>query len=110
MEVHLLKNLEHPNIVAYKESFLQPGQMIIIMEYCEVGDLAFHIKRKQGKGETFSEDEIFNWFVQICAALQYVHNRKIIHRDIKTQNIFLTGNNTIKMGDFGISKVLENTT
>ena len=54
--------------------------------------------------------EIFNWFVQICMALEYVHARRVIHRDIKTQNIFLTGNNTIKVGDFGISKVLESTT
>ena len=53
--------------------------------------------------------EIFNWFVQICLALEYVHGRRVIHRDIKTQNIFLTGNNTIKVGDFGISRVLETT-
>jgi NIMA (never in mitosis gene a)-related kinase 1/4/5 len=42
-------------------------------------------------------------------ALEYVHGRKVLHRDLKTQNIFLTGNNTVKLGDFGISKVLENT-
>ena len=53
--------------------------------------------------------EVFNWFVQIGLALEYVHGRRVIHRDIKTQNIFLTGNNTIKIGDFGISKVLETT-
>ncbi len=50
-----------------------------------------------------------NWFLQICMALEYVHGRKILHRDLKSQNIFLTANNTIKLGDFGISKVLENT-
>lgn len=110
MEVNLLKNLDHPNIVRYKESFVTPTQMAIIMEYCEVGDLAYHIKRKQAKSEHFTEMEIFNWFVQICLALEYVHARKVIHRDIKTQNVFLTGNNTIKVGDFGISKVLESTT
>lgn len=110
LEVNLLKNLDHPNIVAYKESFLTPGMMVIVMEYCEVGDIAYHIKRKQQKNETFSEVEIFNWFVQICLALEYVHGRRVIHRDIKTQNIFLTGTNTVKVGDFGISKVLENTT
>ena len=43
-------------------------------------------------------------------ALEYVHSRKVLHRDIKTQNVFLTGANTIKLGDFGISKVLESTT
>lgn len=47
--------------------------------------------------------------MQICLALEYVHGRKVIHRDIKSSNIFLTGNNTVKLGDFGISKVVENT-
>ena len=71
--------------------------------------MAYHIKRKLSKNEIFSETEVFNWFVQICLALEYVHSRRVIHRDLKTQNIFLTGNNTIKLGDFGISKVLETT-
>lgn len=74
-----------------------------------VGDLNYHIRRKEKKGEFFTEDEIFNWFVQICLALEYVHGRKVLHRDLKCSNIFLTGNNTVKLGDFGISKVLENT-
>ena len=74
-----------------------------------VGDLNYHIRRKEKKGEFFTEDEIFSWFVQICLALEYVHGRKVLHRDLKCSNIFLTGNNTVKLGDFGISKVLENT-
>ena len=64
LEVNLLKNLEHPNIVCYKESFLTSNQLVIVMEYCEVGDMAYHIKRKMAKpGEFFTEIEIFNWFV-----------------------------------------------
>ena len=74
-----------------------------------VGDLQFHIKRKLNKKEFFTEAEIWNWFVQICLSLEYIHGRKVLHRDIKASNIFLTGNNTVKLGDFGISKVLENT-
>ena len=74
-----------------------------------VGDLSYHVKKKRAKEEKFSEVEIMNWFVQICMALEYVHGRKTLHRDLKSQNIFLTANNTIKLGDFGISKVLENT-
>ena len=58
MEAGLLKNLNHPNIVAYKESFLGHNSLTIIMEYCEVGDLAYHIKRKQQKNEIFDEAEI----------------------------------------------------
>jgi NIMA (never in mitosis gene a)-related kinase len=49
MEVNLLKNLSHPNIVGYKTSYIHSGLLIIIMEYCEVGDLSFHIKRRQAK-------------------------------------------------------------
>jgi serine/threonine protein kinase len=65
------------------------------MEYCEgkvfevlmikiVGDLSFHIKRRSGKGERFTETEIFNWFVQLCLSLEYIHGRKVLHRDLKS--------------------------
>ena len=77
------------------------------MEYCEVGDLAYHMKQKLKKAEVFTEAEIMNWFVQICMSLQYIHQLGILHRDIKTSNIYLTGNNTVKLGDFGISRVLQ---
>ncbi len=51
--------------------------------------------------------QILNWFVQICLGLKHVHDRKILHRDIKTQNIFLTKSGVIKLGDFGIARVLN---
>jgi len=57
----------------------------------------------------FNENQILDWFTQICLALKHVHDRKIIHRDLKTTNIFLTKENTIKLGDFGIATVLNNT-
>lgn len=108
LEANLLRQLKHANIVSYKSSYIEKGILIIVMEYWEVGDLAYHIKKKKQKGR-FTEDEILNWFIQIAIALEYIHGRKVIHRDIKTSNIFLTGNGTVKLGDFGISKVLENT-
>lgn len=109
LEANLLRQLKHVNIVSYTASFVEKGVLIIIMEYCEVGDLSHHIKKKKENKERFTEDEILNWFIQIAIALEYIHGRKVIHRDIKTSNIFLTGNGTVKLGDFGISKVLENT-
>lgn len=57
----------------------------------------------------FRESQILDWFVQICLALKYVHDRKILHRDLKTQNIFLTSKGEIKIGDFGIARVLQST-
>jgi NIMA (never in mitosis gene a)-related kinase 1/4/5 len=105
----LLRMLDHPNIVSYKHSFVEKGVLIIIMEFCEQRDLAHHIKKRREKGEWFSEEEIMNWFVQLCLGLEYVHSRKILHRDLKSQNLFLTRFNTVKLGDFGISKVLEST-
>lgn len=99
----------HPNIVAHKHTFIEKGVLIIIMEFCEYGDLAYHIRKKKNKNEKFTESEIMNWFVQLCLSLEYVHSRKILHRDLKTQNIFLTADNNVKLGDFGISKVLEST-
>ncbi|CAG9327176.1 unnamed protein product [Blepharisma stoltei] len=106
-EAELLSRLNHPNIVKYKESFCEEGLLIIVMEYCDVGDLSYHIKQKSKKHEIFTETEIMNWFVQICLALQYIHSLGILHRDIKSSNIYLTGNNTVKLGDFGISRVLQ---
>jgi NIMA (never in mitosis gene a)-related kinase len=63
LEVSLLKNLDHPNIVAYKQSYFTLEQLIIIMEYCETGDLTYHIKRKIKNEDSFSETEIFYWFI-----------------------------------------------
>ncbi len=73
-----------------------------------MGDIAYHIRKRKDKQQFFTEAEIMNWFVQICLALMYIHQRKVLHRDIKSSNIFLTGNNTVKLGDFGISRVLTN--
>ncbi len=50
-----------------------------------------------------------DWFTQICLAMKHVHDRKIIHRDIKGQNIFITKNNLVKLGDFGIARILNKT-
>lgn len=106
-EAEILQRLRHPNIVTYHESFCESGQLIILMEYCEVGDLAYHVKQKIKNGQFFTEAEIMNWFVQISMSLQYIHRLGILHRDIKTSNIYLTVNNTVKLGDFGISRVLQ---
>ncbi|KAI4538728.1 hypothetical protein MG293_010995 [Ovis ammon polii] len=130
-EVILLAEMKHPNIVTFFNSFqelerqviskyLKPLQhqmrpfftennrLFIVMEYCDGGDLMKRIRRQ--RGVLFSEDQILSWFVQISLGLKHIHDRKVLHRDIKTQNIFLSKNGMVaKLGDFGIARVLNNT-
>ncbi|XP_038871760.1 serine/threonine-protein kinase Nek4-like isoform X1 [Salvelinus namaycush] len=106
-EAQLLSQLRHPNIVTYRESWEgEDCQLYIVMGFCEGGDL-YH-RLKQQKGELLPERQVVEWFVQIAMALQYLHEKCILHRDLKTQNIFLTKTNIIKVGDLGIARVLEN--
>ncbi|XP_016069066.1 PREDICTED: serine/threonine-protein kinase Nek5 [Miniopterus natalensis] len=106
-EVILLAKMKHPNIVTFFNSFQENNRLFIVMEYCDGGDLMKRISRQ--RGVLFSEDQILSWFVQISLGLKYIHDRKILHRDIKTQNIFLSKNGMVaKLGDFGIARVLNN--
>lgn len=77
------------------------------MEYADGGDLDQRIKNQ--KGSFFDENLILEWFTQMCLAVKHIHDRKIIHRDLKCQNIFLLKNGRLKLGDFGIAKVLSST-
>ena len=79
------------------------------MQYCEGGDLAVRIKNASRAKENFDRNQILEWFVQICSAVAYCHNHRILHRDLKTNNIFLARNSVIKLGDFGIARVLTHT-
>lgn len=106
-ECKVLQQLNHPNIVRYMEHYEQHGVLYIIMEYADGGDLAQKIKEAAGRG--LREDTVMYYTSQLCLALEYLHSRHILHRDIKTMNIFLMKNGTVKLGDFGISTILRNT-
>ncbi|CAL1274344.1 unnamed protein product [Larinioides sclopetarius] len=106
-EVEVLSQMKHPNIITYHKSFEENGNLYIVTDYCDGGDLYSKIRAQ--KGIYFNEDQILDWFVQICLAVKHVHDRRILHRDIKTQNIFLTKSGIAKLGDFGIARVLNNT-
>lgn len=113
-EVCLLQALRHPLIVAYHNSFLVDGlhTLVILMEHCMGGDLRGLILQRLQASEHLSEDQIMNWFAQILLALQYIHSERVLHRDVKTSNIFLveaSPTSMVKLGDFGISRVLEGT-
>ncbi|KAH0793634.1 CAMK family protein kinase [Histomonas meleagridis] len=79
------------------------------MEYADGGDLSQKIRCFKNNRKEFSEDEILHNFIQLAFAIKYIHDRKILHRDLKPQNVFLMKDGTIKLGDFGIARPLENT-
>ena len=107
-EVLLLKQLRHPNIVSYKDSFIDKDNYYnIVMIYCDGGDI--YTKIKNAKNNHFPESDILDWLVQLCLALSYVHDKKILHRDLKTQNMFIQNTNKIRIGDFGIAKIFNQT-
>ena len=113
-EASIMKKLLHPNVISFKDVFKDTklDYFYIVMEYANDGDLSKKIKTQKNKiiGEKyFSEEKIMQYFYQICRGLQYIHSKNIIHRDIKSQNIFLMKNGKIKIGDFGIAKALTNT-
>ncbi|XP_004844179.1 serine/threonine-protein kinase Nek3 isoform X3 [Heterocephalus glaber] len=105
-EAVLLAKMKHPNIVAFKESFEAEGHLYIVMEYCGGGDLMQKIK--QQKGKLFPEDMILNWFTQMCLGVNHIHKKYVLHRDIKTKNVFLTQSGKVKLGDFGSARLLSN--
>jgi NIMA (never in mitosis gene a)-related kinase len=77
------------------------------MEYADAGDLYDMIARQT---HLLPEDKILDIFTQVCLAVKYIHDRKIIHRDLKTKNIFLCQGDIVKLGDFGFARTLTSTT
>ena len=85
-----MQKIRHTNIVAYKDSYVDREQFLnIVMVYCDGGDIYSKIKASASKGKNFTETQIVDWLAQMSLALLYLHERKILHRDMKTQNIFL---------------------
>ncbi|XP_069716108.1 serine/threonine-protein kinase Nek11 [Phaenicophaeus curvirostris] len=105
LEAQLLSKLDHPAIVKFYASFVERDSFCIITEYCEGGDLDFKIQEYKESGKTFTQRQIIDWFVQLLLGVNYMHERRILHRDLKAKNIFLK-NNLLKIGDFGVSRLL----
>ena len=122
-EIKIISQLDNPFIVKLYEVFsINESQeesnikeendnqqiMCLVLELCENGDLNDKIKEKKQKNDIFTENEILHYFYEMLQGLYYLHKNRVVHRDLKTLNIFLAKDNHIKIGDFGVSKKLIN--
>ena len=106
-EAKILSSLNNENIVKYYDSFTDKDTFNIVMEYCDGLDLRNYIKEHKEKGEKIAKFLIYYFIIDICEGLQYIHKKNLIHRDLKPENLFLTEDEKIKIGDFGIAKQLN---
>lgn len=108
-EVTIIRNnLKHPNIVRYMKTFKENDSLFIVMELIDGAPLSQHVRTLKEKQEHWTEEKIWNLFIQIVLALKYLHKEKhIVHRDLTSNNIMLSENDKITITDFGLAKLKE---
>ena len=108
-EADLMAQHEHSNICRYVASFADEGsqKFYLVMEYADGGDLAGAINRRWSAGRYWPEADAMSIFVMCLVAIRHCHAKRIVHRDIKAANVFLTKAGVVKLGDFGVSKRLR---
>ena len=109
LEAEILSKINSKYVVKYDKSFEEDNTFNIIMEYCENGDLSDYITNQKKKGKPLNENTIWTFFIKITLGLADIHKMKILHRDLKSLNVFLKKDNDIRVGDLGIAKLLNQT-
>ena len=100
-EIETMQSLDSPYVIGYYDSFIQDQKINIILQFCPYGDLNGLIQKQNHLGKAFNENVIWKIFINICLGICYLHQNGIIHRDIKTLNIFMVKDNIAKVGDLG---------
>ena len=102
-EIKIHKSLHHPQIVAFEHYFEDTENVYILLEICQNQTLNDLLKRRK----RLTEIEVQCYIVQLIKALKYLHSHRVIHRDLKLGNLFLTDKMELKVGDFGLATKLD---
>ena len=106
-EVRILASVKSNFVVSYKEAFFdeKDNTLCIVMEFADRGDLYQQIVAHKKTAKFFEESDIWRIFIQLVKGLKALHDLKILHRDMKSANVFLFSNGCAKLGDLNVSKV-----
>jgi NIMA (never in mitosis gene a)-related kinase 1/4/5 len=108
-EIRILASINHTNIISYKQAFFDEDSesLCIVMEYADAGDLYQKILEHKKKSSIMSEDFLWRLLMKLAKALECLHDLNIMHRDLKSANVFLTKDGKVKLGDMNVSKVAK---
>jgi NIMA (never in mitosis gene a)-related kinase len=98
--------MESPYIVGYYESFIDGQKINIVLEYCMMGDLNSMVEKQKILNKPLIENIIWKIFIHLCLGIQYLHSKNIVHRDLKSLNIFMLKENIAKIGDLGCVMIM----
>jgi NIMA (never in mitosis gene a)-related kinase len=106
-EVRILASVKSTFVISYKEAFIEESEkcLCIVMEYADKGDLYQKITEFKKQGCLMEEIDVWRIFIQMTRGLKALHDLKILHRDLKSANIFLLSDGSAKIGDLNVSKV-----
>ena len=108
-EIRILASIKSPFVISYKEAFIEDSDssLCLVMEFADKGDLFQKITEFKKIGCLFEEIDIWRIFIQMTRGLKALHDKKILHRDLKSANIFLESDGSAKIGDLNVSKVAK---
>jgi NIMA (never in mitosis gene a)-related kinase len=106
-EIRILASINSPYVISYKEAFFDEDQLCLVMEYADDGDLYQKIVAQSKLGTYLNERLVWSIIYQVTQGLRALHELRIFHRDLKSANVFLYHDGSIKLGDFNVSKVAE---
>jgi NIMA (never in mitosis gene a)-related kinase len=106
-EIEIMQLMDSPYIVGYLDSFIDGQKINIVLEYCPMGDLNSLVEKQKIAGKPFVDNMIWKIFIHLCLGIEYLHSKDIIHRDLKSLNVFMIKESIAKIGDLGCALQLE---